>query len=78
MTNEEALKVIYEMICLKLLTPQEDEALHIAYRALEEVLPKKPKVFDNGESLISYICPKCYIISLIQINIFCSNMRRCY
>ena len=36
MTTEEAKKVIYEMICLHLSTPQEDEALHIAYQALEQ------------------------------------------
>jgi len=52
MTTEEAKKVIYEMICLRLLTPKEDEALQIAYQALEQQKQKKGKreektVFDE-------------------------------
>lgn len=58
MTNKEASKVIYEMICLKLLTPQEDEALHIAYRALEDTIPKPPEV-ELGNLISWYRCPKC-------------------
>lgn len=42
MTYEEAKKVIYEMICLGLLTSKEDEALHMAYQAIEKQIPKKP------------------------------------
>ena len=61
MTNKEAYDVISEMIHLNLLTPQESEALQIANKVLESVLPKKPKVID-GENLTTYVCPKCHVI----------------
>ena len=61
MTNEEAHNVISEMIHLNLLTPQQSEALQIALKVLESVLPQKPKVID-GERLITYVCPKCHKI----------------
>ena len=46
------------MICLKLLTPAEDEALHAALVAVEKQIPKKP----IGSDVIlpkQFDCPRC-------------------
>lgn len=58
MTYEEAQKVIYEMICLGLLTPKEDEALHIAYQVLEKQIPKKPMI-TILTNVRAFKCPSC-------------------
>lgn len=59
MTYEEAEKVIYEMICLKSLTPKEDEALHIAYYALEKQIPKKVVWKPSSDGLPLPYCSDC-------------------
>ena len=59
MTYEEAEKVIYEMICLKLLTPKEDEALHIAYQAVKKQIPKKIVWKPSGDGLPRPYCSVC-------------------
>lgn len=63
MTAKEAEKVIYEMICLNLLTPKEDEALHIAYQAIKKQIPEKPIHITRNEHsirIIGYGCPTCH------------------
>lgn len=60
MTYEEAEKVIYEMICLNLLTPKEDEALHIAYQALRKQIPKKPYIDNENGVYKKEYCPTCH------------------
>lgn len=54
MTHEEAKEVIYEMICLKLSTPKEDEALHIAYQAIKKQIPEKPIHITRNEHSMAH------------------------
>ena len=76
MTYEEAEKVIYEMICLNLLTPKEDEALHIAYQAVKKQIPEKP-VFEKDLYGGHLYCPSCKKVIMSTIFNYQSSYCNC-
>ena len=57
MTREEAIDILKNDI--EICTPNQEEAVDIAIRALEKDIPKKPISKPDGFGLKIKVCPNC-------------------